>query len=143
MEMDKNQIKRIASIILIIIAIVLIFSMFFKSGSSAIVGKWQSEGDGYNSNVFEFYKNGTGLMYAVSGGDAWDSQTYSYIFDGEMVPLTWDVVRTYPCEVSGNTLLLDGEIFYRVGGSTFPWVRCIMAVLCLAGGVILRKRPTE
>lgn len=137
--MDKTIIKKFGVGILIVTAIILIISTFFKSDSRAIIGKWQSQGDGHNSNVFEFYKNGTGVMYAISGENIWDSQTYSYIFHDKMVTLTWDVVRTYPCEISGNKLLLDGEIFYRNGGGIIPWVRYLLAIACLIFAILIGK----
>ncbi len=137
--MDKSTIKRIVPILLIIITAILIVSTFFNS-NNAIIGKWKCEKQGDNSKVFEFYKNGTAVTYNVAGTEVWDSQTYNYIFNDNILTLTWISTRTYPCEVSGNKLLLGEDLFYRVGIGYIPWTSYTIAALCLAGSFIMKKR---
>ena len=140
--MDKELVGKISSVVLFVLAIAIIFTIFFKSDNANLVGKWELSLVEKNAvDCLEFYSGNTGLQYnCLSDGDTYDEETFNYRLDGTKltIDLGWET-RVYPYEISGQNLLLDGKLYCKTGGSNPPWVRWVLAVACLIASIVIYR----
>ena len=132
--MNKNMIKKIISVAIILISIVLLVSTFFTSDKVAIIGTWQEKVN-YTSGVegMEFYSDNTGMRYKLlADGSTYNEETFSYRLDKSkiIIDLGWKA-KAVSYSISGEYLTYDGVEFKKTGGANIPWVRYVLIIICL------------